>query len=66
MARVFAVDRYIGATQYESWGLWNLNVFTVERHFPFVLGLVVIAMIYLVRTGGALTPARLAPDDDAA
>jgi hypothetical protein len=44
--------RYIGLTAHEPWGIWNLNVYVVERHFAFALGLVLIAVLYLVRASG--------------
>lgn len=45
-------NRFIGLTQHESWGIWNLNVYVVERHFAFAFGLALIAILYLVRSAG--------------
>ncbi|HVF38554.1 MAG TPA: hypothetical protein VM939_01555 [Gemmatimonadaceae bacterium] len=49
---VMRTNRYIGLTTHEEWGIWNLNVYVVERHFAFAFGLVLLACLYLVRTTG--------------
>jgi len=49
---VLRTNRYIGITGHEEWGIWNLNVYVVERHFAFAFGLVLIACLYLLRTTG--------------
>jgi hypothetical protein len=48
----FATKGFIGLTGHESWGIWNLNVYVVERHFAFAFGLVLLALLYLIRTAG--------------
>jgi|SRR5687768_7067276 len=48
-AAVVRTDTYIGITNHENWGIWNLNVYVVERHFAFAFGIVLIAVLYLVR-----------------
>jgi hypothetical protein len=52
MAAIARTRQFIGITTHESWGIWNLNVYVVERHFAFALGLVMIAVLYLLRTTG--------------
>lgn len=52
VSELFSTNRYIGMTAHESWGIWNLNVYVVERHFGFAFGLVLIAVLYLARTTG--------------
>jgi hypothetical protein len=42
-------SKFIGLTTHETWGIWNLNTYAVERHFGFAFGLVLIALLYLVR-----------------
>ena len=47
---ILQVDRFIGRTPHEDWGLWNQNVFVNQRHLPFgvaVLLLVVLVMLPL-------------------
>ena len=52
VSELFSTNRFIGMTAHESWGIWNLNVYVVERHFGFAFGLVLIAVLYLARTTG--------------
>jgi hypothetical protein len=49
---LFQTRTFIGLTTHETWGIWNLNVYVVERHFGFAFGLVLIALLYLVRISG--------------
>ncbi len=49
---LFQTARFIGLTTHETWGIWNLNTYAVERHFGFAFGLVLIAVLYLVRISG--------------
>lgn len=49
---LFQTDRFIGLTTHETWGIWNLNTYAVERHFGFAFGLVLIAILYLLRISG--------------
>jgi hypothetical protein len=46
---LFLTRRFIGLTTHETWGIWNLNTYVVERHFGFAFGLVLIALLFLVR-----------------
>jgi hypothetical protein len=46
---VFRTRKFIGLTTHETWGIWNLNTYVVERHFGFAFGLVLIALLYLIR-----------------
>lgn len=43
---------FIGLTTHETWGIWNLNTYAVERHFGFAFGLVLISILFLVRLSG--------------
>lgn len=52
LAAVLRSNRFIGLTAHEAWGVWNLNVYVVERHFGFAFGLVLISLVYLVRISG--------------
>lgn len=49
---LFLTRRFIGLTTHETWGIWNLNTYAVERHFGFAFGLVLIALLFLVRLSG--------------
>jgi len=46
--RIAAVNRHIGATPHEDWGLWNQNVFVNQRHLPFSVSLLLLALILLL------------------
>lgn len=52
ISALFQTGKFIGLTTHETWGIWNLNTYAVERHFGFAFGLVLIALIYLVRVTG--------------
>jgi hypothetical protein len=47
--QVFLTRKFIGLTTHETWGIWNLNTYAVERHFGFAFGLVLLAVLFLVR-----------------
>lgn len=49
---LFQTAKFIGLTTHETWGIWNLNTYAVERHFGFAFGVVLIAVLYLVRISG--------------
>lgn len=36
---------YIGFTPKENWGLWNLNVYINQRHFPFSIAMILLVVI---------------------
>lgn len=36
---------YIGFTPKENWGLWNLNVYVNQRHFPFSIAMILFVII---------------------
>jgi len=60
---LFLTRKFIGLTTHETWGIWNLNTYVVERHFGFAFGLVLIALLFLVRlsaldSGPPLLPHR--------
>ncbi|MCR5520410.1 MAG: hypothetical protein K6F44_00675 [Lachnospiraceae bacterium] len=41
-------ESFIGLTEHEDWGLWNLNVFLNQRHFAFSICIMLVAvMIFL-------------------
>ncbi len=46
--RIATVNRHIGATPHEDWGLWNQNVFVNQRHLPFSVSLLLLALILLL------------------
>ena len=46
---LFLTRKFIGLTTHETWGIWNLNTYAVERHFGFAFGLVLVALLFLVR-----------------
>lgn len=39
---------FIGFTPREEWGLWNLNVYINQRHFPFSLALLLFILILVL------------------
>ena len=39
---------FIGSTQNESWGLWNLNVYCNQRHLAFCLTIAIIVLYYMM------------------
>lgn len=39
---------FIGYTNHENWGLWNLNVYCNQRHLGFVLPALLIALILFI------------------
>lgn len=49
LRELFLTRKFIGLTTHETWGIWNLNTYAVERHFGFAFGLVLIALLFLVR-----------------
>ena len=48
LRRIATVNRHIGATPHEDWGLWNQNVFVNQRHLPFSVSLLLLALILLL------------------
>lgn len=36
---------YIGYTEHEDWGLWNVNVFCNQRHFGFAIPVIILALL---------------------
>ena len=49
---------FLGYTQNENWGLWNLNVYLNQRHLAFALAMLVLAVLlffpYVERMGESL------------
>ena len=39
---------FIGATENENWGLWNLNVYCNQRHFSFSLTVMLIVIVLML------------------
>jgi hypothetical protein len=46
---LFLTRKFIGLTTHETWGIWSLNTYAVERHFGFAFGLMLVALLFLVR-----------------
>ncbi len=46
--RIATVNRYIGATPREDWGIWNMNVYVNQRHLPFAMSLLLLVLILLL------------------
>ena len=46
--RIATVNRHIGTTPHEDWGLWNQNVFVNQRHLPFSVSLLLLALLLLL------------------
>nr|MCR5329910.1 hypothetical protein [Lachnospiraceae bacterium] len=45
---LFNGTAFVGITDHEDWGLWNLNVYCNQRHFAFALiVLLIIILLYL-------------------
>ncbi|MFN2603822.1 MAG: hypothetical protein ABR582_13855 [Gemmatimonadaceae bacterium] len=65
VAEFFGTRTFIGLTPNESFGIWTLNTYVVERHFGFALGLVFIAVLYLAR-GTIHQPTGVLANDGAA
>ena len=42
---IFNNIEFIGVTNHEDWGLWNLNVYCNQRHFSFALSLLLFILI---------------------
>lgn len=40
-----ANTEFLGYTQNENWGLWNLNVYCNQRHLAFAMALLVLALL---------------------
>ncbi len=49
---------FLGYTQNENWGLWNLNVYCNQRHLAFALAMLVLALLlffpYVEKMGQSL------------
>ena len=45
---LFETTEFIGATENENWGLWNLNVYCNQRHFSFSLTVMIIVLILVL------------------
>lgn len=39
---------FIGSTNHEDWGLWNLNVYCNQRHFSFSLTIMLLVLILML------------------
>ncbi len=53
---------FLGYTQNENWGLWNLNVYCNQRHLAFALAMLILAVLlffpYVERMGAALVKVK--------
>ena len=44
------ICEFIGSTNHEDWGLWNLNVYCNQRHFSFSLSILLLVIILVLPT----------------
>ena len=42
------ICEFIGTTNHEDWGLWNLNVYANQRHFSFSLTIMLLVLILML------------------
>ena len=60
---------FLGYTQNENWGLWNLNVYCNQRHLAFALAMLVLAILlffpYIEKMGEKLHSVKGAEKPDA-
>ena len=42
------ICEFIGTTNHEDWGLWNLNVYANQRHFSFSLTIMLLVIIVML------------------
>lgn len=59
---------FLGYTQNENWGLWNLNVYCNQRHLAFALAMLVLAVLlffpYVEKMGESLLAVKGAEKPD--
>lgn len=59
---------FLGYTQNENWGLWNLNVYCNQRHLAFALAMLVLAVLlffpYVEKMGESLLQVKGADKPD--
>ncbi len=59
---------FLGYTQNENWGLWNLNVYCNQRHLAFALAMLVLAVLlffpYVEKMGESLRKIKKAEQPD--
>ncbi len=59
---------FLGYTQNENWGLWNLNVYCNQRHLAFALAMLILALIlffpYVEKMGEKLLAVKGADKPD--
>ena len=59
---------FLGYTQNENWGLWNLNVYCNQRHLAFALAMLVLAVLlffpYVEKMGESLLKVKGAENPD--
>lgn len=59
---------FLGYTQNENWGLWNLNVYCNQRHLAFALAMLVLAILlffpYVEKMGQSLLAVKGAEKPD--
>lgn len=46
---LLANTEFIGTTEHEDWGLWNLNVYCNQRHLAIGLSVLLLALIYFTK-----------------
>jgi len=53
---------FLGYTQNENWGLWNLNVYCNQRHLAFALAMLILAILlffpYVEKMGQSLSEVK--------
>ena len=49
LGNILRQDFFIGYTPNENWGLWNLNVYLNQRHLAFVLGVLILFIMFFVQ-----------------
>lgn len=57
-----ANTEFLGYTQNENWGLWNLNVYCNQRHLAFAMAMLILALLlflpYMERMGEKLNDVK--------
>ena len=46
--RLKETTEFIGSTENENWGLWNLNVYCNQRHFSFSLTIMLLVLVLVL------------------
>jgi hypothetical protein len=46
--RIMTVDKFIGQTAHDDWGLWAVNVYANQRHFALGISVLLLAVIFML------------------